>query len=312
MILYETNLIDEKSFQAIEFTESSKYNFTPAPEEFDQFEERPLHIHDFYELTIVLSGTVRIQIEDEIRTFHAGDCCLCNKNIRHKEFFDSDFEMVLFMFQEDYIQKLFEYNVLYDQNGNPYTYNSFFHHLFIQNAKNSFYDAKEYIEFLLKKNFNSDQMLKLVNQLIFEINETKSGKRFLMMGYFCRLICLIEDEEIYQIHVHQAKLSKDEQLMYQIAVLLEKCHGQIDRNTLESALGYSNDHLNRIVKKNTGKTLSEYKKRFLLQEVARQLKTTDKNIEDICAEFGYSNRTYFNKCFKEAYGMPPAEYRKSS
>jgi AraC-like DNA-binding protein len=207
---------------------------------------------------------------------------------------------------------MFEYNVLYDKYGSPYTYNSFFHHLFAQNSKNSFYDAKEYIEFLHKEDFHSEQMLKVVNEMIFEINGRQSGKRFLMMGYFCRLICIIENDDIYRIEVHQAKLSKEDHLMYQIATLLEECHGQIDRQTLEKSLCYSSDHINRVVKKNTGKTLSVYKKRFLLKEAARQLKATDKNIEDICADLGYSNRTYFNKCFKEVYGMPPAEYRKAS
>jgi AraC-like DNA-binding protein/mannose-6-phosphate isomerase-like protein (cupin superfamily) len=311
MILYESNKVSEKRMQAIEFTESSQYYFTPEAEEFDQFAVRPLHIHDFYELTVVMSGEVRIQIEDELRVYHEGDCCLCNKNTRHKEFFDTDFEMVLFLFQENYIRKLFEHNVLYDEKGSPYTYNSFFHHLFAQNAKNPFYDSKEYIEFLLQKDFDPDPMLRLVNEMILEISDSKSGKRFLMMGYFCRFIYIIENDEMYVIQVHQAKLSQEEQLMYQIATLLEECHGQIDRETLEARLCYSNDHINRVIKKNTGKTLSEYKKGFLLQEVAKQLKNTTKNIEELCAEFGYSNRTYFNKCFKEVYGVTPAEYRKS-
>jgi YesN/AraC family two-component response regulator len=258
-----------------------------------------------------MSGEIHMQIEDEVRIYHAGDCCLCNKNTRHKEFFDTDFEVVLFMFQEEYIRRLLERNILYDDKGSPYTYNSFFHHLFAQNAKNPLYDSKEYIDFLLQKDFDSRPMLKLVNEMILEIGDTKSGKRFLMMGYFCRFIYIIENDEMYTISVHQAKLSQEEQLMYQVATLLENCHGQIDRETLENTLHYSNDHINRVVKKNTGKTLSELKKGVLLREVAEQLKNTDKNIEDICAEFGYSNRTYFNKCFKEVYGVTPMEYRRN-
>jgi AraC-like DNA-binding protein/mannose-6-phosphate isomerase-like protein (cupin superfamily) len=311
MILYESNQVKQKRMLAIEFTESSKYHFTPTPEELEEFAHRPLHIHNFYELTIVLSGEIRIQIEDETRTYHSGDCCLCNKNTRHKEFYDTDFEIVLFMFREDYIRRLLERNILYDADGRPYSYNSFFHHLFAQNDKNPFYDSKEYIDFLLKHEVSPEPMLKLVNTMILEINDSLSGKHFLMMGYFCRFIYMIENDEVYNIEVHHAKLSPEEQLLYRIATILEECHGQIDRKALEDAVHYSSDHINRVIKKKTGKTLSEYKKGFLLQEVAEHLKNTDKSIEEICREFGYSNRTYFNKCFKEAYGMTPAEYRKS-
>jgi AraC-like DNA-binding protein/mannose-6-phosphate isomerase-like protein (cupin superfamily) len=310
MILYESNNIDTHTMLAIEFTESSKYHFSPSSDMFSQFASRPLHNHDFYEMTFVLSGSVRIQIEEETRVYKAGDCCLFNKNIHHKEFFDSNFEVVLFMFQEEYIRSLLEENILYDSKGTPYSYNSFFHHLFAQNAKNPFYDSKEYIDFILKKDFDSDRIYELVNEMILEISASNSGKRFMMMGYFCRFIYLVENDEMYDISVHQAKLSPEELLMYQIAALLEEHHGQIDRDTLEQTLHYSNDHLNRIVKKNTGKTLSEYKKGFLLREAATRLRETDKNIRDICEELGYTNRTYFNQCFKEAYNMTPAEYRK--
>lgn len=311
MILYESNNASQKRMKAIEFTESSKYYFTPSTEELEEFAFRPLHIHNFYELTIVLSGEIRIQIEDDSHIYHSGDCCLCNKNTRHKEFYDTDFEIVLFMFQEEYIRVLLEQNILYDNNGHPYSYNSFFYHLFAQNDKNPFYDSKEYIDFILKHEVSPEPMLKLVNTMIMEINNSVSGKHFLMMGFFCRFIYMIENDEVYDIQIHHAKLSCDEQLLYQVATILEKCHGQIDRKTLEETVHYSNDHINRVIRKKTGKTLSEYKKGFLLKEVADLLKSTDKNIEEICQEFGYSNRTYFNKCFKEAYGMTPSEYRKS-
>jgi AraC-like DNA-binding protein len=146
--------------------------------------------------------------------------------------------------------------------------------------------------------------------MILEIDGSSSGKHFMMMGYFCRFINLIENDDMYEIKVHHAKLSQEEATMYRIATLLEQYHGKIDRDTLEKTIHYSNDHINRIVKKHTGKTLSEYKKGFLLREAAIQLKETDKNINDICEELGYTNRTYFNRAFKKQYGVTPGQYRK--
>jgi AraC-like DNA-binding protein len=42
------------------------------------------------------------------------------------------------------------------------------------------------------------------------------------------------------------------------------------------------------------------------------LKETDMKIAEILEHFGYSNRTYFNKIFREKYNVSPREYRKMS
>lgn len=311
IILYESCNIESNNMIAIEYTESNHYYYTPTKDEVNEYPERPLHNHDFYEFTIVLSGEINLQIENEFLTFKAGDCCLCNKNIHHKEFFDTTFEVVLFMFQEKYIKDLLNSDIVYDNTGTPHSHNSFFHHLFANNAKNLFYDSKEYITFLLKDNFNSNSFYQLINTMILTIADNHSGKKYMMMGYFCRFIELVEDEELYNIQVHQAKLDHEELLMYKVSTILEQTHGLIENQNLEAAVNYTSNHINRIVKKYTGNTLTEYKRFFLLTEAARLLHESNYSISFICEKLGYQNRTYFNKIFKEFYGVTPLKYRKS-
>lgn len=310
MIMYES--LDTRCGRAVtfEFTESMKNYIFSSITELNKIGPRPLHSHDFYELTIVLSGEVKLQIENEVVAYHAGECCLCNKNIHHKEILDTDFELVLFMFKEEYIKSVLEKDVLYDKDGNTYTNNTFFHHLFKQNQKFSFYSAKEYIDFRVKESYNPDCFFELLNAILLEINEKHSGISYMMQGYFCRFIALLGNDATYHIESHQAKLSKEETLLYQISQLLEKYNGRISRKELEEKLNYNSDYLNRIIKKYTGKTLSEYGKIFLLKEAALMLKNTDKKIGEICEELGYTNRSFFNRLFIERYGATPTEYRK--
>ena len=311
MILYESCNMDNNTMLAIEYTESNNYYYKPSKDEINKFPERPLHNHDFYEFTIVLSGEIRLQIENETKTYKAGDCCLCNKNIHHKEFFDTNFEVVLFMFQEDYIKNLLNSDILYDTFGNPHSHNSLFHHLFENNDSNPFYTSKEYIDFLIKENFNPDDFNRIINSMIIEIAMGTSGKKYMMMGYFCRFIEFVESEKRYDIKIHQAKLDHNELLIYRISKLLEQYKGQIDNKKLADKLGYTSDHINRVIKKNIGKTLTEYKRFFILNSAAQMLRESDKNITEICEQLGYHNRTYFNKAFKELYGVTPIAYRNS-
>lgn len=310
MIMYES--LDLKNDRAVmfEFTESTKNYIYSSFSSLAAMGPRPLHSHDFYELTIVLAGEIKLEIENEIVTYRAGECCLCNKNIHHREIFDTDFEIVLFMFKEEYIRSILEKDVLYDENGNVYTNETFFHHLFVQNQQISFYSAKEYIDFRAKDSYEPNQFFELLNTILLEISGKQAGKCYMMQGYFCRFIALIGDEDSYLIRSHQAKLSKEETLLYQVSLLLEQRKGNISRKELEKQLNYNGDYLNRIVKKYTGKTLSEYGKIFLLKEAALLLKNTDMKIGDICEQLGYTNRSFFNRQFIARYGMPPGEYRK--
>lgn len=84
------------------------------------------------------------------------------------------------------------------------------------------------------------------------------------------------------------------------------------RTELSQALGYSADYINRIIKKLTGHTLVEYNQKIVLQIAADYLKTTNININEICEKLGYINRSFFNKIFKDQYGVSPSKYRTMS
>ena len=60
MIMYES--LDTKTGRTVsfEFTENSKNYLYSSIHELEKLGERPLHTHDFYELTVVLSGEIKI------------------------------------------------------------------------------------------------------------------------------------------------------------------------------------------------------------------------------------------------------------
>ena len=112
---------------------------------------------------------------------------------------------------------------------------------------------------------------------------------------------------IHRIHSHS---QGQEFLFNKISHIMKTSHGRCTREELETLLHYNGEYLNRIVKKQTGKTILEYGQSIYLDEAKQMLAETDKSISAIIEELGFSNRSHFYRLFKQAYGETPLDYRK--
>lgn len=271
-----------------------------------------LHFHNFYELTFVLSGELTMKIEDKYIVYRQGDCCLCNKNIHHLELMEQDTEIVLFLMKEEYLHDVFRTNYYYDRMGNPHPIKTVFDSFFSENKKNPMYDAKVYADYRCLNLELSEPILTIVNMMITEISEIHSGKCHMIKALLCRFFEMIENSSLYQGEIHRARLSNEEQIIYQITEAYRKKDGIFSRAEIEKITGYNSDYVERIIKRHTGKTLLTYGREFLLLKAAELLKNTNFSVEEICRRLGYSNRYYFNRIFEKQFGMMPSEFRKMS
>lgn len=72
----------------------------------------------------------------------------------------------------------------------------------------------------------------------------------------------------------------------------------------------SPNYLSRLFKKTTNLTLIEYINSVRLMAAKNLLDTTQKNLEKIAAETGFSSGAHFSRVFKESTGFSPLHYRK--
>ena len=79
---------------------------------------------------------------------------------------------------------------------------------------------------------------------------------------------------------------------------------------MERALFVSRSSLNRRVRALLGTTPNEYLRKRRLEVAAQMLAEGKARINEISFSVGFNSPSYFAKCFKEAYGMLPAEYMK--
>lgn len=85
---------------------------------------------------------------------------------------------------------------------------------------------------------------------------------------------------------------------------------ELSINALADATATSPSSLNRKMKRITNVTPAEFVKRLRLQRAATLLETTDRAVNTIAFDCGFSDQNYFGKCFKKHTGFTPTEYRK--
>jgi len=75
--------------------------------------------------------------------------------------------------------------------------------------------------------------------------------------------------------------------------------------------GYSEKYIGQLFKKSTGLSIKEYVNAKRLDRAETLLCETNLSVTSLSLSVGYNNVTYFNRLFKERFGLSPSEYRKT-
>jgi len=78
---------------------------------------------------------------------------------------------------------------------------------------------------------------------------------------------------------------------------------------LEKGVGISRMQLYRKLKSIRGLSANEFIREYRLKKAAQLMQTTELNITEILYEVGFTNRSYFAKCFKEFIGLTPRDFK---
>ena len=81
--------------------------------------------------------------------------------------------------------------------------------------------------------------------------------------------------------------------------------------SIAEKFNYHPYHINRVVKRESGKSLHSYIIFYRLEMAKNYLLTTDLAVSDIAFRIGFSTSAHFIKIFREKLGKTPKEYRKS-
>ena len=82
-------------------------------------------------------------------------------------------------------------------------------------------------------------------------------------------------------------------------------------DTFSRILFVNPKHLGGLFIRDTGKSYRKYLSDLRLEKALRLIMTTDRSITDIALSVGFANVTYFNRVFREKYGMSPGNMRSA-
>ncbi len=89
------------------------------------------------------------------------------------------------------------------------------------------------------------------------------------------------------------------------------CRKNSDVAFYASSLNVSARYLGQVTRKIAGKTPKTLIDEYLVGEVERQLATTNKTVQEVAYDFGFSSQAHFTKFFKKMKGITPSQYRKN-
>ena len=105
----------------------------------------------------------------------------------------------------------------------------------------------------------------------------------------------------------------DKKLLDEIKETIEENMVDSDFNVsiLQKKMGMGNKQLYRKLKALTGQSPVEYIRDMRMQKAAKLLKAGKFSVSEVMYTVGFSNSSYFSKCFSKAFGMTPTEFMRS-
>lgn len=104
--------------------------------------------------------------------------------------------------------------------------------------------------------------------------------------------------------------SLDKKFLEQVLALLEKDHADSNFGVtqMQRELAMSKTQLNRKLKALTQESPRDLLRNFRLKRAAQLLAQKSDTVTQIAYQVGFTNLSYFAKCFKELYGVSPSSY----
>lgn len=261
------------------------------------YRESLFHNHDFFEMMYVYSGTCRNVIGNKEMRLSAGDLLLYNLQTVHKLILD-DPDAVVF-------------NILAGRE----VFSRSFLNLFSENNPvlqfyiHSLYDipGDQYCAFHLS---GSEALNPLHNMIAEFITKEEMYEKIMYLDFQNLLVRL---SRIRLSTRSELSVSNNEGL--DINTVLSYVHDNYRDVTLQSLsdhFSYTTRSMIRFLKKYTHKTFTEILRDFRMLSACNMLRNSSTPIDEIALQTGFSERSYFDRVFKQTFAVTPAEYRSSA
>lgn len=265
----------------------------------DRFVRFEKHRHDFLEMTFVYSGTIRQTIEGKELDLKKGELVLLDMNVEHsiEESAENDIAINIMIRKE-----FFDWMFLSQFSSNDPIMS------FIVKAIYGKGDIKQYLYFRTSKN---DRVWEYMLHILTEYYEERNGRETAIRAYILLLFNeLLRDYGKYLSDPMVCKI--DSTISTELLGYIGSNYRELSLREMAGHFNYNPDYLSKLVKKVTGKKMTELVKEQRIKQAAYLLLHTDMPVAKIAGEVGFSNCTHFYRQFRDELKVTPDEYRKAS
>lgn len=86
----------------------------------------------------------------------------------------------------------------------------------------------------------------------------------------------------------------------------------ISLDYLAKSVGLAPSYLSYVFKRETGENLIKYLTDYRMEKAKQMLDDGSVKIIQVAKQCGYENQSYFNRLFKNTYGLTPSQYREKN
>lgn len=260
-----------------------------------------MHTHNFFEINYVFSGTCYMVFENEKRCLSAGDICIIAPGSRHDITFDDDTIAVSLMIRQNTFERTF-FQLLAQEDLMA----SFFRGILYSNTENANY-------MFFSTGTDHPDVKNTIKDIFMECYDTDIYSNACATSRMHLLFALLLRRFSHTIQIYDTEKSIAGRSDFtQILLYIQKNFTSVSLNSLAETFHYNPSYLSSIVKKNTGRNLSDIIINLRMSKASDLLKNTDLKVTEVATLVGYDSTDHFSRLFKRTYGMSPGQYAREN
>jgi AraC-like DNA-binding protein len=256
----------------------------------------PWHWHDEFELIIITEGLAPIQVEETTIQLMEGDAIFINSGVLHNidngKTMEAKYHSLVFHARliGGSIDSIFWQKLI-----TPIMQDKSFRYLHL--------DHSIYWQADLIKN-----MATAWQAVVEEIDDYENLVRYNLSKAF-RL--LNNNRQVADVKTSYRERLSVERTKVMIQYMEEHYSEELSLDIIADSAYVSKSVCLRCFRQVIGSTPIRYLVQYRIEKAAERLITTDDKANEIAISCGFSDISYFSKCFRELKGLSPLEYRKS-
>jgi AraC-like DNA-binding protein len=251
------------------------------------------HQHSFFELIYIISGSGKQCINKSKFDYHAGHIFLITPDDCHS------FEI------EDRTSFFFlKFNNIYIKNSGLLAENIHRLEYILQNANHQ--------PGCILKNPTDKALVKSIIEAIIRESEDKDLYNRELTEQLINTLVILVARNIAKYLPGQVNMGNEEKAMNILEYIQTNIYypEKLKAEHLSQNFGISNSYLGRYFKRHTNETMQQYIANYKTRLIEHRLQFSDKRMNEIANEFGFTDESHLNKYFRKQKGHSPKAYRK--